>query len=87
MSLVVFVIALAPAINGLLAGLNVDMGLVRIPCAPAHRCSGVYDLCVWQRFGHGLFLYPLLGRGAALLTVLATAFAFVLTERKSVCVV
>jgi hypothetical protein len=37
--------------------------------------------------GTGLFLYPLLGRGAALHIVLATAFAFVLTERKSVCVV
>lgn len=47
MSLVVFFIALAPAINELLAGLKVDTELVRIPCTPAHHCSDVYDLCAW----------------------------------------
>jgi hypothetical protein len=83
MSLVVLLIALATAIDGLLAGLNLDTALVRIPCMPTHRCSGVCDLCS-NDLRTGLFIYPLLGRGAALRTGLATAIALVSHARMEV---
>jgi len=84
MSLVVILIALTTAINGLLAGLNVDTALVKLP---ARRRIGALAYATFARgndLGNGLFIYPLLGIGAALLTVLATAFAFVSHARVEV---
>ena len=77
MSLVVFLIALATAINGLLAGLNTDTALVKLP---ARRRIGAVAYATFARgndLGNGLVVYPLLGVGAALLTVLATALAYI----------
>jgi hypothetical protein len=77
MNLVVFSIALATAINGLLSGLNVDTALVKLP---ARRRIGDVAYATFARgndLGNGLIVYPLLGVGAALLAVLATALAFV----------
>jgi hypothetical protein len=77
MSLVVFLIALATAINGLLAGLNMDSALVKLP---ARRRIGAVAYATFARgndLGNGLAVYPLLGVGAALLTVLATAVAYI----------
>ncbi len=77
MSLVVFLIALATAINGLLAGLNTDTALVKLP---ARRRIGAVVYATFARgndLGNGLVVYPLLGVGAALLTVLATALAYI----------
>jgi hypothetical protein len=76
MSLVVFLIASATAINGLLSGLNVDTALVKLP---ARRRIGAVAYATFARgndLGNGLVVYPLLGIGAALLTFLATAFAY-----------
>jgi hypothetical protein len=78
MSLVVFLIALATAINGLLAGLNTDTALVKLP---ARRRIGSVAYATFARgndLGNGLVVYPLLGVGAALLTVLATALAYIM---------
>jgi hypothetical protein len=75
MSLVVFLIASASAINGLLAGLNTDTALVKLP---ARRRIGAVAYATFARgndLGNGLVIYPLLGIGAALLTVLATVIA------------
>jgi len=80
MNLVVFVITLA-AVNGLLAGLNTDTALVKLP---ARRRIGSRAYAAFARgndLGKGLIVYPLLGIGAALLTLLATAFAY--TEHSS----
>ena len=76
MSLVVFLIALATAVNGLLSGLNMDTALVKLP---ARRRIGAVAYAAFARgndLGNGLVLYPLLGIGAALLTLLATALAY-----------
>jgi hypothetical protein len=76
MSLVVFMIASASAINGLLAGLNTDTALVKLP---ARRRIGAVAYATFARgndLGNGLVVYPLLGVGAALLTVLAAALAY-----------
>ncbi len=76
MNLVVFLIALATAVNGLLAGLNTDTALVKLP---ARWRIGAVAYAAFARgndLGNGLIFYPLLGVGAALLTVLATALAF-----------
>ena len=73
MSLVVFPIALATAINGLLAGLNTDTALVKLP---ARRRIGAVAYATFARgndLGNGLVVYPILGIGAVLFTVLATA--------------
>ena len=77
MNLIIALLALATAVNGLLAGLNVDTALVKLP---ARRRMGVVAYATFARgndLGNGLVVYPLLGVGAALLTVLATALAFV----------
>ena len=81
MSLVVFLIVIAAAVNGLLSGLSVDTAFVKLP---ARRRIGAVAYATFARgndLGNGLFVYPLLGIGAALLTVLATALAYV--ERSS----
>ena len=77
MSLVVFLIASASAINGWLSGLNMDTALVKLP---ARRRIGAVAYATFARgndLGNGLVVYPLLGIGAALLTVLATAVAYI----------
>lgn len=77
MTLVVFLIALAAAVNGLLAGLNTDTALVKLP---ARRRIGAVAYAAFARgndLGNGLIIYPLLGVSAALLTLLATALAYV----------
>ena len=77
MNLVLSLITLATAINGLLAGLNTDTALVKLP---ARRRIGAVAYATFARgndLGNGLVVYPLLGIGAALLTLLATALAYV----------
>jgi hypothetical protein len=52
MNLVTFLIAFAAAINGLLAGLNVDGYRAReVTSAQAYWCAGLCHLCSWQRSG------------------------------------
>jgi len=77
MTLLIALLALATAVNGLLAGLNVDTALVKLP---TRRRIGAVAYATFARgndLGNGLFIYPLLGIGAALHTVLATVLAFV----------
>lgn len=84
MNLVLFLLMLATAINGLLAGLNVDTALVKLP---ARRRIGAVAYATFARgndLGNGLFVYPLLGIGAALLTILATVLAGVSHSRVEV---
>ena len=74
--MILFWILLATAINGLLSGLNVDTALVKLP---ARRRIGAVAYATFARgndLGNGLVVYPILGIGAALFTVLATAIAF-----------
>jgi hypothetical protein len=76
MNLVPSLITLATAMNGLLSGLNVDTALVKLP---ARRRIGAVAYATFARgndLGNGLVVYPLLGIGAVLLTVLATAVAY-----------
>lgn len=71
------VLALATAVNGLLAGLNVDTAVVKLP---ARRRIGAVAYATFARgndLGNGLIVYPLLGVSAALLSILATMLAFV----------
>ena len=87
MSLIVFLIALATAVNGLLAGLNVDTALVKLP---ARRRIGAVAYATFARgndLGNGRVVYPLLGIGAVLLTVIATAIAFISHARGEVLLV
>jgi hypothetical protein len=77
MNLLIALLALATAVNGLLAGLNVDTALVKLP---ARRRIGAVAYATFARgndLGNGLFVYPLLGISAALLTLLTTVLAFV----------
>jgi hypothetical protein len=77
MNLVLYLITLATAANGLLAGANTDTALVKLP---ARRRIGAVAYATFARgndLGNGLVVYPLLGIGAALLTVLATAVAYI----------
>jgi hypothetical protein len=84
MGLVVFLVASATALNGLLSGLNVDTALVKLP---TRRRIGVVVYATFARgndLGNGLVVYPLLGIGAVLLTVLSTAIAFISHARGEV---
>lgn len=77
MKLVMFLIVSTSAINRLLAGLNTDTALVKLP---ARWRIGVVAYATFARgndLGNGLVVYPLLGIGAALLTLLATAIAYI----------
>jgi hypothetical protein len=77
MTLLIALLALATAVNGGLAGLNVDTALVKLP---TRRRIGAVAYATFARgndLGNGVIVYPVLGIGAALLTVLATALAFV----------
>jgi hypothetical protein len=74
--LTVVMLALATGLNGLLAGLNVDTAVVKLP---ARRRIGVLTYAAFARgndLGNGRVVYPLLGIGAALLTILSTILAF-----------
>jgi hypothetical protein len=76
MNLMLFLLVLATAMNGLLSGLNVDTALVKLP---ARRRIGAVAYATFARsndLGNGLVIYPLLGIGAAFLAVLATVVAF-----------
>lgn len=80
MDLTVFMLTIAAALNGLLAGLNLDTALVKLP---ARRRIGVAAYATFARgndLGNGLVVYPLLGIGAALLTILATVLAYTTRE-------
>lgn len=86
MDLTVLILALAIALNGLLAGLNLDTALVKLP---ARRRIGVAAYATFARgndLGNGLVLYPLLGIGAALLTILATVLAYLAREPTTLAV-
>jgi hypothetical protein len=75
MNLVTSLITFATVINGWLSGLNVDTALVKLP---ARRRIGAVAYATFARgndLGNGLLVYPLLGVGAALLTLLATVIA------------
>jgi hypothetical protein len=77
MSLVVFLLASASAINGLLSGLNMDTALVKLPVRQRIGAVAYAAFARGNDLGNGLMVYPLLGVGAALLTFLATALAYV----------
>src|SRR5438874_2916325 len=76
MNLVMFLTALAVVINGLLAGLNVDTALVKLPVRKRIGAVAYATFARGNDLGNGLVVYPLLGIGAALFTVLATAIAY-----------
>jgi hypothetical protein len=81
MNLVSSLLIVATGMNGLLAGLNVDTALVKLP---ARKRIGVRAYATFARgndLGNGLVVYPILGIGAALFTVLATVIAYL--ERSS----
>ena len=77
MNLVLAFITLATALNGLLAGLNVDTALVKLPARHRIGASAYATFARGNDLGNGLVVYPILGISAALLTVLATALAYV----------
>jgi hypothetical protein len=77
MNLVLSLLTLATAANGLLAGANTDTALVKLP---ARRRIGAVAYATFARgndLGNGLVVYPLLGIGAVLLTVLVTVVAYI----------
>lgn len=76
MKLEIFLMALATAVNGLLAGLNTDTALVKLP---ARRRIGPVAYAAFARgndLGNGLVMYPILGVGAAFFTVIATIIGY-----------
>ena len=84
MSLVVAFVTLATAINGLLAGLNVDTALVKLPARHRIGAAAYTAFARGNDLGNGLIFYPVLGISAALLTVIVTALAFVTQSRAEV---
>lgn len=86
MSLVVAFVTLATAINGLLAGLNVDTALVKLPTRHRIGASAYATFARGNDMGNGLIVYPVLGIGAALFTLLVTALAFVNQSNREVLV-
>lgn len=66
----------ATIVTGLLAGISIDKSVVQLPAR--HR-MGVVAFAAFSRandLGTGLIVYPVLGIGAALLTMLAAVTAY-----------
>lgn len=66
----------AAALDGLLAGASLDQSIKQLP---ARRRIGVIAYSAYSRaadMGTGLFWYPILGVGGALLTIVAALVAF-----------
>ncbi|HYC19361.1 MAG TPA: hypothetical protein VEF35_01910 [Candidatus Bathyarchaeia archaeon] len=80
-------IAAAIILNGFLAGGNIDRALVQMP---AWRKIGAQGWAAYSRYadlGNGLFLYPTLAIGGAVLTIAAAAsFQFDITAPASAAV-
>jgi len=69
-------LAVALILNGLLAGASLDKAITQLP---ARRKIGLRAMAEYQRatdLGPGLFLYPILGLGAPLLTWAAAVALF-----------
>jgi hypothetical protein len=77
MSLLLIVIVVATALNGLLAGLSFDGALVKLPTR--HRIGAVAyaTFARGNDLGNGIWVYPATAIGAALLTLAATIVAYV----------
>ncbi len=76
MSLLLILIVLATALNGLLAGFSVDGALVKLP---TRRRIGAVAYATFARgsdLGNGIWVYPSTAIAAALLTVAATIVAY-----------
>src|SRR5260370_39493028 len=76
MNLVTSLLIIATAMNGLLSGLNVDTALVKLPARWRIGAVAYATFARGNDLGNGLVVYPLLGIGAALFTVLVTAVAY-----------
>ncbi len=76
MNLVIFLMILTTAMNGLLSGLNVDTALVKLPVRKRIGAVAYAAFARGNDLGNGRVVYPILGVGAALFTVLATAIAY-----------
>jgi hypothetical protein len=77
MSLLLIVIVVATALNGLLAGLSFEVALVKLP---TRRRIGAVAYAAFARgsdLGNGVWVYPSTAIGAALLTIAATIVAYV----------
>jgi hypothetical protein len=73
--LIVILMLAATAFTGLLAGASLDKSLVQLP---ARRRLGAIAFAAFSRandLGNGLIFYPVLGVGAALLTIVAALVA------------
>lgn len=75
-TLIVLLLVLATAVNGLLAGLNADTALVKLPARKRIGAAAYVAFARGNDLGNGLIVYPLLGVGAALLTLLVTVLAY-----------
>ena len=76
MDLVTSLMIIATAMNGLLAGLNVDTALVKLPARERIGARAYAAFARSNDLGNGLVVYPILGIGAAFFTVIATATAY-----------
>jgi hypothetical protein len=76
MPLLLIVIVVATALNGLLAGYSVDGALVKLPTR--HRIGAVAyaTFARGNDLGNGMWVYPATAISAALLTIAATIVAF-----------
>jgi len=84
MNLVVSLVVLATAVNGLLAGLNTDTALVKLPTRQRIGPVAYATFARGNDLGNGLVVYPLLGISAVLLTVLATVIVVISHARAEV---
>ena len=81
MSLLLTLIVVATAVNGLLAGLSYEVALVKLP---TRRRIGAVAYATFARgsdLGNGVWVYPSTAIGVALLAIAATIVAYV--ERDS----
>jgi hypothetical protein len=77
MTLLLALIVVATALNGLLGGLSFEMAVVKLP---TRRRIGAVAYATFARgsdLGNGLWFYPLMAISAALVRLVATVVAYV----------
>jgi hypothetical protein len=86
MTLLIALIVVAVALNGLLAGFSVDGALVKLPTR--HRIGAVAyaTFARGNDLGAGIWVYPTTAISAALLTLIATLVAYVTVQPVSLLV-
>jgi hypothetical protein len=86
MTLLLTLIVVATALNGILGGFSFEIALVKLPTRRRIGAAAYATFARGSDLGNGIWVYPSTAIGAALLTLAATLVAYVERESPAVLV-